>query len=305
MPCRRTHDAQIRFEARGHGPPSPAADGSACRCRRHVSSSSLVVSVVVGVLVLVEQVDGRDETRRGSPCASRTLSGCAASNAARASGSSGARRRNSAPCFSARRSSISHTPRRAPTRARSRGCASRDELPALATAHAADGLLLDRGEGLARAGRAGRRRGAGRRQRRRGHGRRGDRAPPRCGSRGRSRPAAAAPRPRRARGGSARSSRARRRGSGPAWHFSSTRVGPVAHRQVRPVVVLPALRGGELLPPLLRVLPLRLEQRPQRGGVDHHAVVEVGRVAGVLLARRALARRSAARRGRRTARRRR
>ena len=66
-------------------------------------------------------------------------------------------------------------------------------------------------------------------------------------------------------------------------------VGPVAHRQVGPVVVLPALRGGELLPPLLRVLPLRVEQRPQRGGVDHHAVVEVGGVAGVLLARRALA----------------
>src|SRR5262249_29689988 len=41
-------------------------------------------------------------------------------------------------------------------------------------------------------------------------------------------------------------------------------------------------------PPFLRVLPLRIEQRPQAGRIDHHAVVEIRLVTGVLLARRAL-----------------
>ena len=59
---------------------------------------------------------------------------------------------------------------------------------------------------------------------------------------------------------------------------------PVAHGEVRPVKVLAALGRGQLFPPLRRVLPLRRQQRPQRGGVDHHAVVEVGVVGGIDLA---------------------
>ena len=56
-----------------------------------------------------------------------------------------------------------------------------------------------------------------------------------------------------------------------------------------PVVVFLAVGAGELAPPLLRVFPLRLEQGPQGGAVDHHAVVEVGDVARVDGARRGLA----------------
>lgn len=63
--------------------------------------------------------------------------------------------------------------------------------------------------------------------------------------------------------------------------------GPVPQRQVGPVVVLSARRRGQVLPPLHRVLPLGLEERPERGGVDHHAVVQVRGIAGVLLAVRA------------------
>ena len=39
-----------------------------------------------------------------------------------------------------------------------------------------------------------------------------------------------------------------------------------------------------LLPPLLRKIPLRSEQGPEGGAVDHYAVVEIGDVAGVNLA---------------------
>jgi len=59
---------------------------------------------------------------------------------------------------------------------------------------------------------------------------------------------------------------------------------PVAHREVGPVVVLAPLGVRQLLPPLLRVLPLRLDERPERGAVDHHPVVEIPRVARVHLA---------------------
>ena len=62
--------------------------------------------------------------------------------------------------------------------------------------------------------------------------------------------------------------------------------GPVAHGQVRPVVVFAATGGAEFLPPLLGIFPLWVEQGPERGGIDHDAVVQVGRVGGVLLAGR-------------------
>jgi hypothetical protein len=65
--------------------------------------------------------------------------------------------------------------------------------------------------------------------------------------------------------------------------------GEVARGQVGPVVVLLAVGVGQLLPPLLGVLPLRLEERPQRGAVDHDAVVQIGDVASVDLARLGLA----------------
>src|SRR5262249_54738427 len=64
---------------------------------------------------------------------------------------------------------------------------------------------------------------------------------------------------------------------------------PVAHGQVGPVVVLFALSASQLLPPLLRLLPLWQQERPQGGGVDHDSVVEVRRVAGIYLSRRARA----------------
>ncbi|MCY1013411.1 hypothetical protein OV079_49370 [Nannocystis pusilla] len=71
-----------------------------------------------------------------------------------------------------------------------------------------------------------------------------------------------------------------KRGVIPAFLVDVAR--PVAHGEVRPVVILLALPGGELAPPFLRVLPLRGEQRPQGGAVDHDAVVEVRGVADIL-----------------------
>src|SRR2546422_1306884 len=53
-----------------------------------------------------------------------------------------------------------------------------------------------------------------------------------------------------------------------------------------PVVVLATRRAGQFLPPLFRVLPLRIEQRPECGAVDHHAVVDVHLESRVRLARR-------------------
>ena len=59
--------------------------------------------------------------------------------------------------------------------------------------------------------------------------------------------------------------------------------GEVAGGGVGPVEVFAAeaLFGGELVPPLLGVVPLGVDEGPEGGGVDHGAVVEDGVVGGV------------------------
>ena len=60
--------------------------------------------------------------------------------------------------------------------------------------------------------------------------------------------------------------------------------GPVAHSQVRPVVVFATAGAAQLFPPLLGLFPVWVEQGPEGGGVDHDAVVQVGGVGGISLA---------------------